>query len=114
MKKLLGFVIIMFLCTAVGQTSPASAQMKSYGDIDVILYVTNWCPHCRTAKAYLTDLGVSLVVYDIDADKSKKEEMLQKSGGSKGVPFIDVEGIMIRGFNPTAIKNAVEKKRNSQ
>jgi hypothetical protein len=37
--------------------------------------------------------------------------MMQKSG-SKGVPVIDVEGIIIRGFSPGAISSAITKKRS--
>ncbi len=36
--------------------------------------------------------------------------MMQKSG-SKGVPVIDVEGIIIRGFSADAISEAIRKKR---
>jgi hypothetical protein len=36
--------------------------------------------------------------------------MMQKSG-SRGVPVIDVEGIIIRGFSPDAISSAINKKR---
>jgi hypothetical protein len=28
------------------------------------------------------------------------------------LPFIDIEGIIIRGYNPDALKGAVEKRRN--
>jgi len=104
----LGIVFVLSLYLA----APVSAQTKSYGDIDVIMYATNWCPQCKKAKEYLDSLGVSFVVYDVDADKTKKAEMLEKSGGSNGVPLIDVEGIIIRGNNQVAIKKAVEKKRN--
>jgi hypothetical protein len=38
--------------------------------------------------------------------------MLQKSGGSKGVPLIDIEGIIIRGYNQKALKDALEKRRS--
>jgi hypothetical protein len=38
--------------------------------------------------------------------------MKQKSG-SKGVPVIDVEGIIIRGYAPEAIKSAITTKRSS-
>jgi glutaredoxin len=55
---------------------------------------------------------VNLVEYNIEKDKSKREEMLQKSGGSMGVPLIDVEGIIIRGFGQSAIKEAIERRRN--
>ena len=102
----IAFVLGLYLAATV------SAQTKSYGDIDVIMYATNWCPQCKKAKEYLDSLGVSLVVYDVDADRSKKAEMLEKSGGSNGVPLIDVEGIIIKGNNQVAIKKAVEKKRN--
>ena len=36
--------------------------------------------------------------------------MRQKSG-HRGVPVIDVEGIIIKGFNPDAISAAIRKKR---
>jgi glutaredoxin len=54
-----------------------------------------------------------LVEYDIEKNPSKEKEMLSKSGGSTGVPLIDVEGIIIRGYNPSAITDAVEKRRSS-
>jgi glutaredoxin 3 len=102
----IAFVLCLYLSSMV------SAQTKSYGDIDVIMYSTNWCPQCKKVKEYLTSLGVSLVEYDVDADKTKRAEMLEKSGGLKNVPLIDVEGIIIRGNNQVAIRKAVEKKRN--
>jgi glutaredoxin len=55
---------------------------------------------------------VNLVEYNIERDKKKREEMLVKSGGSRGVPLIDVEGIIIRGFNQDALKAAIERRRN--
>ncbi len=36
--------------------------------------------------------------------------MLAKSG-RKGVPFIDIEGIHLQGFNADSIRRAVEKRR---
>lgn len=55
---------------------------------------------------------MDLVEYNIDKDKSKREEMLIKSGGSRGVPLIDIEGIIIRGYGESAIKEGVEKRRS--
>ena len=55
---------------------------------------------------------VRLTEYDVDKDKSKNSEMLRKSGGAKGVPLIDVEGVIIKGYVPDAIKAAVEKSRS--
>jgi hypothetical protein len=36
--------------------------------------------------------------------------MLSKSGGRNGVPLIDVEGIILRGFSPQSIDAAVKQK----
>lgn len=56
----------------------------------------------------MRSFGVDLVEYNIDKDKSKKDEMRQKVAGT-GVPVIDIEGTVIRGFNPEAIKAALDR-----
>jgi glutaredoxin len=90
----------------------ALREKRSYGNINVIMYMTSWCGYCRKARDYIHSLNVDLVEYNIEKDKSKREEMLSKSGGSTGVPLIDIEGIIIKGYNPDAIKAAIEKKRS--
>ncbi len=88
-------------------------EARPYSGISVIMYMTAWCPYCDKARTYLRSLNVQLTEYNIEKDKSKKEEMLSKSGGSKGVPLIDIEGIIIKGYNQDAIRTAVERRRNS-
>jgi len=88
-----------------------SVKTRHYKDIRVIMYMTSWCPYCKKAKDYINSLGVNLIEYDIEKDSSKNEEMLRKSGGGRGVPFIDVEGIIIRGYSPEAIRASVEERR---
>ncbi len=55
---------------------------------------------------------MNLVEYNVEKDTARRSEMLTKSGGSRGVPLIDVEGIIIKGYSQTAIKEAVEKRRS--
>jgi glutaredoxin len=55
-------------------------------------------------------MGVSLVEYDIEKEPAKRAEMLSKSGRS-GVPVVDVEGIIIRGYSAEAMRSAIEQKR---
>lgn len=86
--------------------------LREYGDIEVVMYMTSWCPYCEKARKYINSLGVRLTEYDIDKDKRKNDEMLGKSG-QRGVPVIDVEGIVIKGFTPDGIKQAVESKRKT-
>ncbi len=91
---------------------PRSAEdtgKREYRDIEVLLYMTDWNPDCLRSRAYLKSLGVRLIEYEVNRDKSKKREMARKGG--KAVPLIDVEGIIVKGFSPDKIKWAVEKRR---
>ncbi len=56
----------------------------------------------------MRSLGVDLVEYNIDKDSGKRDEMRRKSG-STGVPVIDVDGTILRGFNPDAIRAALDR-----
>jgi glutaredoxin len=92
--------------------SESIQEKRPYRDIHVIMYMTSWCPYCVKARTFLHSLDVNLIEYNIERDKSKREKMLSKSSGSTGVPLIDVEGIIIRGYNPDALKAAIERRRN--
>jgi glutaredoxin len=93
--------------------SGITEEKRPYTDIKVIMYITSWCGYCRKAREYLQSLLVDLVEYDIERSPSSEKEMLSKSGGAKGVPLIDVEGIIIHGYNPGVIKDAIERRRSS-
>jgi glutaredoxin len=93
--------------------SGVTEEKRPYSSVKVIMYMTSWCGYCRKAREYLQSLRVNLVEYDVEKDPSKGREMLAKSGGSRGVPVIDVEGIIIRGYSASEIKNAIEKRRSS-
>lgn len=84
---------------------------KRIRDVNVVLYMTNWCGYCKKAREYIKSLGASLTEYNIDEDRNKKEEMIKKSG-STSIPVIDVDGTIIRGYNPSLIKQAIETKAN--
>jgi glutaredoxin len=87
-------------------------EKRSFQEIKVIMYMTTWCPYCRKAREYLNSLGVGLVEYNVEKDRDKAEEAKRKGGGGGGVPVIDVEGIIIKGYSPELIKEAVEKRRD--
>lgn len=56
-------------------------------------------------------MGVSLVEYDIEKDPRRREEMIAKSG-SRSIPVVDVEGIVIRGYSAQAMREAIERRRD--
>lgn len=82
---------------------------KSTKHGQVILYSTTWCPYCTKAADYLRKRGVAFVTKDVGKSRSALQEMLAKSGGSRGVPVIDVHGNIIRGFNPRAVDAALAR-----
>ncbi len=98
------------LASAAQPGNIAGEPTRSYGSIDVILYVTSWCPYCNKAREFLKGTGVSLAEYDIEKDAEKAREMMSKSG-SRGVPVVDIEGIIIRGYSEEAMRNAIERRR---
>jgi glutaredoxin-like YruB-family protein len=112
----------IFLCVVLMSSSVATAgqsqgrqvdarePQRSYGAIDVILYQTSWCPYCVKAREFLKSMGVSLTEVDIEKDSAKSDEMITKSG-SRGVPVVDIEGVIIRGYAPDAMRSAIERKR---
>ncbi len=54
---------------------------------------------------------MNIVEYDVEKAPGKRKEMLSKRRRS-GVPFLDIEGIYIHGFNKGKIKRAVEQRRS--
>ena len=87
-------------------------EQKRYPDVRVTMYKTDWCPYCKKAKNDLNALGVNLTEYDVERDQGRADEMRRKGGS--GVPFIDVEGIYIAGYDAYAIKAAVEKRQTAK
>jgi mycoredoxin len=80
---------------------------KNYNRLNVVMYMTDWWGLCKKAREFMRSMGVDLVEYNIDKDSSKRDEARQKGG--RGVPVIDIEGTIIVGYNPNAIKAALDQ-----
>ena len=73
----------------------------------VKVYSTPTCPWCHRAKEFLDELKVEYDDINVVEDQKAAEEMVNKSG-QRGVPVIDIDGEIIVGFNPDAIKKALK------
>ena len=63
----------------------------------VEMYTTMFCPYCARARSLLQKKGVPFADIDVDADTSKREEMVRRAGGRFTVPQIFIDGEHIGG-----------------
>jgi glutaredoxin len=53
---------------------------------------------------FLKKEGIPHTVKDIEKNPAFLNEMIQKAGGNRGVPVVDINGKILLGFNPNIIK----------
>ena len=73
----------------------------------VKVYSTPTCPWCHKAKEFLQELKVEFEDINVAENQEAAQAMVEKSG-QRGVPVIEIDGEMIVGFNPEAIKKALK------
>ena len=81
--------------TGSAQKTPAYASASHA----ITVYTAPWCGWCRKTLAFLDQRGVDYVNKNIEADEDYKDELIEKSGG-KSIPFVEIDGTQIRGYNP--------------
>jgi glutaredoxin 3 len=63
----------------------------------VEIYSTLFCPYCARAKSLLQKKGVDFTNIDVIEDTTKRDEMVERSGGRQTVPQIFIDGEHIGG-----------------
>jgi glutaredoxin 3 len=77
--------------------------------MEVTVYSSPTCPHCRAAKDYLAQRGVKFKEIDISSDPGARRELLAVAG-QIAVPAIVVDGEVVIGFNRPALDAALAGK----
>ena len=72
----------------------------------VVLYATEWCGYCKQIRRFLDQKGIPYQAVDIDKDAQAREAYEALGGG--GIPFVDVNGTLIREYSPEKIMAALE------
>ena len=75
---------------------------------NVVIYSLSTWPHCKRAREYLSQKGISYVDYDVAKDRGKAKEMIEKSG-QNGVPVILVDDEMVIGFKESELEKLLSK-----
>ncbi len=63
----------------------------------VEIYSSPFCGYCARAKGLLSRKGVEYVDYDVLADSSKRDEMVERAHGRTTVPQIFIDGTHVGG-----------------
>lgn len=64
--------------------------------VKVVMYATGWCPYCERARGLLTRKGLTFDEIDIDAEPSRRAEMMTRSG-RRTVPQIFIGEVHVGG-----------------
>ena len=88
---------------------------EAVADASVVVYGASWCGACRQAESWLEQNGIPFVEKDIEADSEARAEMLRKARAAgvptSGIPVIDVNGRLLTGFDPGAMRRALDETR---
>ena len=63
----------------------------------VEIYSSPFCGYCARAKSLLSRKGVEYVDYDVLADSSLRDQMVERAGGAYTVPQIFIDGTHVGG-----------------
>ncbi len=94
----------------VGHVAPGTTAATSSRE-PIVLYTTSWCGYCRKARALLTALGEDFEDKDIEKSAAARLEYTEKGNGYSGIPLIDIDGTLLRGFNETKIRRLVAERQ---
>ncbi|WMM24379.1 glutaredoxin family protein [Tissierella sp. MB52-C2] len=74
---------------------------------NVIVYTSNTCPYCVSAKDYLTEKGIDYTEKNVQTDKDARKELMAM--GHMGVPVLVIDDEEIVGFDKEKIDELLEK-----
>ena len=71
----------------------------------VVVYSSDTCPYCVSAKEYLKENNIEFVEKNVSKDPQARNELIEKK--QMGVPVIMVDEEMIVGFDKNKLDNAL-------
>ena len=77
--------------------------------IELKIYSTPECPHCKAAKAFFKANKIEFEDIDVSKNQEAAKEAQEKSGQT-GVPVIDIGGKIIIGFDEAKLRDALNLK----
>ncbi|KAF1032595.1 MAG: hypothetical protein GAK37_00405 [Pseudomonas sp.] len=111
LKKVLLVLVVVVVFQNWGKIervfNPAQvASEQTRANARVVLYATEWCGYCKQIRRFLDQKGIPYQALDIEKDADALKAYQALGGG--GIPFVDVNGTLIRDYNPQAIMAALK------
>jgi glutaredoxin-like YruB-family protein len=78
----------------------------------VIVFTTPTCTYCTAAKRYLRQNNIKFREVDVSQDQAAARDMMRRAG-SMGVPVLDIDGKIVRGFDKPQINALLDIKNNN-
>ncbi|MBC7787015.1 MAG: glutaredoxin family protein [Methylophilaceae bacterium] len=117
MKKLIAFIVVFALYQSWGKIESiftpslskqqlAAAQANAQSSTKkVILYGTTWCGYCQKTREFLAENNITYTEFDIENSDEGRRRYDAINGS--GVPVLEVNSSVIRGYAPEAILAAL-------
>jgi len=101
------------LTEEVEKTAPVEAE-AAREEPRVVLYMTSWCGYCRKARRLLDKLDVPYEAKDIEASREAAREYRAKAGDYAGVPLLDIDGRIVKGYDAELIDDLVSRLKRQE
>lgn len=74
---------------------------------NIKIYTLSWCHHCSALKEFLKEEKIEFENIDMEENEEEAENIIEKTGQS-GFPIIEIDDILIIGFNKNKIKGILK------
>ncbi|MCX7081269.1 MAG: glutaredoxin family protein [Pseudomonas sp.] len=111
LKKFLLIVLVVMVYQNWGKIErvfnpQAAVSEQTQTNANVALYATDWCGYCKLTRRFLDQKGIPFKEFDIE--KNAEARKAYEALGGRGIPLLDVNGTLIRGYEPDAILAALK------
>jgi len=111
LKRVLPILLVVVIAQQWGKieaffspTSQLTAQARAHAQ--VTLYSTRWCGYCKDFRRFLDREGVAYQEFDIDKDTQARQRY--EGLGGRGIPMLDVNGVLLRQYEEGQILKALQ------
>lgn len=86
-----------------------NANQSSIQESVINLYATSWCGYCAKTRKLFKQKGVRYIEHDIEKSQSARDRYNELGG--RGVPLIEADGVVIKGYNEPLLRKLTEDER---